>query len=98
MMNKSQQEFEQSGGWSAGKFLQMSRDLVPLLEDNKVQIKWGRTVIHLTYNSKTVRIYCHYNCRSSDYISIVSDSVELYHRHYSDDASQVMSSIMSAFG
>jgi ribosomal protein S18 len=84
-MNKSLVEYEQNGGWSSKLFAKQAVALMAELAAQGVDVKIGRTVIHIKKNKKTLKAYVHHNGRSEEYATITdSKGVELLTVHYKD--------------
>lgn len=80
-LSKSKEEFLKNKGWSSCLFFDKAKKIIIELEKNKYDIDFGRTVIYIKKNNKTLKIYAHYNDTNLEYISFLVDRsiIEIFH-------------------
>lgn len=86
-LSRSIEEYLAAGGWSSKLFIEHAKYLFNDPDVSQMcQIDVGRSVIHIKSNGKLLRVYVHYQGRSHEYLTLVTeDGVELQTFHHSVD-------------
>ena len=92
-MSKTIEEYMNNNGWSSSLFLNHAKYLLENLGD-KIQLKVGRTVIHMFTATRTIKFYVHHNGRSKEFLTITDvNGNELQTFHYSEPFDKVLNAV-----
>lgn len=84
-MKKTILEYEQNSGWSSRLFAKNAVILLKELSSLGVDVKIGRTVIHIKKKKTAIKAYVHHNGRNEEYATITDiKGNELLTVHYTE--------------
>ena len=81
-MSKSITDYLENSGWSSENFLDHAKYAFEKLAGTSVDVKVGRTVIYLTSQKATIKLYVHRNGLSNKFLTITDengDDLEVLH-------------------
>ena len=96
-MSKSIEEYFSNNGWSSHKFLPIAKEIFPILLESSIEIVIGRSVIHLSYQGKLLKIYVHHDGLSNDWMTILEEGDISTFFHCTDDSKKILDHILRAF-
>lgn len=96
-MSRTKEEYFANSGWSSHHFMKHAQVLIPELE-KKFEMAFGRHVIHLKKDGKTVaKFYVHKNGRSREYATLTdAKGKELLTVHHSVETESFREQISKA--
>lgn len=98
MLSKTKEDYLKGKGWSSHLFFEKAKRIFPALEENNVQIDYGRTVIYLTKNNIKIKAYVHHNGRNKEYLTFTNHKgTELKTFHYTEETNNIINFILEQF-
>ena len=96
-MSKSIEEYFANNGWSSHKFLPLAKKIFPVLKKNGIEIIMGRSVMHLSYEGKLLKVYVHHRGYSNEWLTITVDGDGSTFFHCTDESKKILEHILRIF-
>ena len=85
------EDFLFNNAWSANKFIDHAKFILNELELNGFKLFYQRTFIKIEKNNKSLKIYCHFNNKNREFISLIENKKEIKFFHYTVSKEEILS-------